>query len=68
MKDISGGFIKSLVFSAVVTTICCFQGYFTHTRAEGFGAKGVSDATTSAVVASCVMTLIVDYILTSFLL
>lgn len=68
MQDITGGFIKSLVFSAVVTTICCFQGYFTHTRAEGFGAKGVSQATTSAVVASCVLTLIVDYMLTSFLL
>ncbi len=68
MNDISGGFIKSLAFAGVVATICCFQGYFTHTRAEGFGARGVSLSTTSAVVTSCVLVLIVDYILTSFLL
>jgi len=68
MADINGGFIKSIVFAFVVTTICCFQGYFTHTRAEGFGAKGVSSSTTSAVVISCVLVLIVDYMLTSILL
>ena len=68
MDDIIGGGIKSLVFAIVVSTICCFQGYFTHTRAEGFGAKGVSLSTTSAVVTSCVMVLVVDYVLTSILL
>jgi phospholipid/cholesterol/gamma-HCH transport system permease protein len=68
MADVTGGFIKSVVFAAVIVTICCFQGYFTHTRAEGFGAKGVSLSTTSAVVISCVLILITDYVLTSFLL
>jgi phospholipid/cholesterol/gamma-HCH transport system permease protein len=68
MMDIVGGFSKSIAFAVVVSTICCFQGYFTHTRAQGFGAKGVSLSTTSAVVISCVLVLIVDYILTSFLL
>ena len=68
MTDINGGFIKAIVFSVVIITICCFQGYYTHTRKEGFGAKGVSLSTTSAVVISCVLVLIVDYILTSFLL
>jgi len=68
MKDVTGGFLKSIVFAAVVATICCFQGYYTHTRAEGFGARGVSLATTSAVVISCVLILITDYILTTFLL
>jgi phospholipid/cholesterol/gamma-HCH transport system permease protein len=68
MQDISGGFIKSLVFGLIVSTICCYQGYFTHMRPGGFGAKGVSLATTSAVVLSCVLVLIVDYVLTSFLL
>jgi len=68
INDISGGFIKSLVFSIIVTTICCFYGYVTHTRAEGFGAKGVSLSTTSAVVTSCVLILIFDYVLTSFFL
>jgi phospholipid/cholesterol/gamma-HCH transport system permease protein len=68
MADVAGGFIKSIVFSGVVATICCYQGFYTHTRAEGFGAKGVSLSTTSAVVSSCVLVLVVDYILTSILL
>jgi phospholipid/cholesterol/gamma-HCH transport system permease protein len=68
MKDITGGFYKSLAFAIVVVTVCCFQGYYTHTRAEGFGAKGVSLSTTSAVVISCVVVLVVDYVMTSFLI
>ena len=68
MQDITGGFIKSIVFALLVATICCFQGYYTHTRAEGFGAKGVSLSTTSAVVISSVLVLVADYVLTSFLL
>jgi phospholipid/cholesterol/gamma-HCH transport system permease protein len=67
MSDITGGFIKSLVFAIVVVTICCYQGYYTHTRAE-FGAKGVSISTTAAVVISCVLVLVTDYVLTTFLM
>jgi phospholipid/cholesterol/gamma-HCH transport system permease protein len=66
--DVRGGFIKSLVFALLVITICCFQGFFTHMRQDGFGAKSVSLSTTSAVVISCVMILIADYVVTSFLL
>ncbi|MBU1054535.1 MAG: ABC transporter permease [Proteobacteria bacterium] len=68
MADVTGGFIKSFVFAAIIVTVCCFQGYYTHTRKEGFGAKGVSLSTTSAVVISCVTILITDYVLTSILL
>ncbi len=68
MQDISGGFIKSIVFGIIISTICCFQGYYTHLRPEGFGAKGVSLSTTSAVVMSSVLVLVIDYVLTSFLL
>ena len=68
MTDVTVGFIKSLVFAAVVVTVCCYHGYYTHKRAEGFGAKGVSFSTTSAVVHSCVLILITDYVLTSILL
>ena len=68
MADLNGGFIKAIVFSLVVTAICCYKGYFTHLQMESFGAKGVSNSTTSAVVLSCVMVLVVDYVLTSFLL
>jgi phospholipid/cholesterol/gamma-HCH transport system permease protein len=65
--DVAGGFLKSIVFAIVVTTICCFRGYFTHTQTRGFGAEGVSFSTTSAVVLSCVLVLVTDYTLTSFL-
>ena len=68
MEDITGGFVKAVVFAAVVVTICCYQGYYTHTRAKGFGAEGVSHSTTNAVVQSCVLILVTDYVLTSFLL
>ncbi len=67
MKDVSGGFIKSFVFAGIVATICCSCGYYTHKKTQA-GAKGVSYATTSAVVISCVMILAADYILTSILL
>jgi phospholipid/cholesterol/gamma-HCH transport system permease protein len=66
--DIMGGFVKSIVFGLLVVTVCCFQGYFTHMRKDSFGAKSVSMSTTSAVVISCVLILISDYIVTSFLL
>ena len=68
MKDINGGFIKAFCFAAIVVTICCYQGYTTHMRKEGFGAKGVGLSTTSAVVICCVTILVADYVLTSFLL
>jgi phospholipid/cholesterol/gamma-HCH transport system permease protein len=68
MEDVTGGFIKSVVFAIVVATICCYQGYYTHTRSQGFGAEGVSFSTTSAVVISFVLVLVADYVMTSFLL
>lgn len=68
MSDVNEGFIKSVFFALTVITVSCFQGYYTHLRKEGFGAKGVSLSTTTAVVQACVIVLIVDYILTSFLL
>jgi phospholipid/cholesterol/gamma-HCH transport system permease protein len=68
MVDIGGGFIKSLVFAVLVSTICCYHGYFTHFRTDSFGSRSVSLSTTSAVVFSCVTILISDYIVTSFLM
>jgi len=66
--DVRGGFIKALVFAVIVSSICCFQGYFCHMRTDGYGAKAVGFATVSAVVLSCVMILIADYVVTSFLM
>lgn len=68
MKDVTGGFYKSVAFALVVVTVCCFKGFFTHLQTDGFGSKGVSLSTTSAVVLSCVLVLIMDYVLTSILL
>jgi phospholipid/cholesterol/gamma-HCH transport system permease protein len=68
MDDLIGCGIKSIIFSLIVATICCYQGYYTHTRKEGHGAKAVGFATTSAVVISCVLVLISNYVMTSFLM
>jgi len=67
IKDIIDGFIKSLVFAVVVSTVCCYQGYFAHMREDSHGAKAVGLATTSAVVLSCVFILVSDYVVTSLL-
>jgi len=67
-EDITGGFIKAAVFALIVSTICCYQGYFTHMRSDSYGAKSVSLSTTSAVVLSCVVILVSDYVVTSFLM
>jgi len=67
LNDITGGFIKSLVFGVVVCTVCCFMGYYTHTRRDAVGPEGVSQATTAGVVTSCVLILLADYVLTSLL-
>jgi phospholipid/cholesterol/gamma-HCH transport system permease protein len=67
-KDVMGGFLKALIFAVMVSTICCFQGYFTHVRADAHGAKSVSLSTTAAVVLSCVVVLVGDYVITSFLI
>ena len=68
MEDITGGLTKSLVFGLLVVTICCFHGFFTHMRTDTFGSRSVSLSTTSAVVISCVMILISDYVVTTFIL
>jgi phospholipid/cholesterol/gamma-HCH transport system permease protein len=68
MSDLAGGFVKSFVFGLLVTTVCCRQGYNTHRRRDSVGPEAVGNATTSAVVISCVLILAADYALTSFLL
>ena len=67
MKDVTEGFIKAIVFAVIVSTVCCYQGYFAHMRTDSHGAKAVGLATTSAVVLSCVLILVSDYVVTSLL-
>jgi len=68
MKDLNDGFIKAVVFAVIVSTVCCYQGYFTHMRQDSHGAQAVGLSTTSAVVLSCVLILVSDYIVTSLLI
>lgn len=68
MKDIRDGFIKAVVFAIIVSTVCCYNGYFVHMRTDSYGAKAVGLATTSAVVFSCVLILVADYVVTSLLI
>ncbi len=68
-EDIYMGFMKSLCFGVLIIAICSAKGYYVHlTRGGGFGAEGVSMATTDAVVLSSVTILLFDYILTAVLL
>jgi phospholipid/cholesterol/gamma-HCH transport system permease protein len=67
-KDITDGLIKSVVFAVIVSTICCYQGYFAHMREDSHGAQAVGLSTTSAVVLSCVLILVSDYVVTSLLI
>lgn len=68
IKDITDGLIKTLVFAVIVITVCCYQGYFAHMRKDSHGAQAVGLATTSAVVISCVLILVSDYVVTSLLI
>jgi phospholipid/cholesterol/gamma-HCH transport system permease protein len=62
MQDVLGGLYKSFSFGILITWICCYKGYY-----AGFGAEGVSKATTQAVVLSSVLILFWDYVMTSAL-
>lgn len=57
-NEVYGGLLKSLVFGGAIAVVGCFFGF----NAEG-GAEGVGRAATRAVVASCVLILVLDYFL-----
>ena len=62
-SDIWMGLIKAGVFGFFVSAISCRHGFY----ASG-GARGVGQATTRAVVESCVTLLVVNYLVTQVLL
>lgn len=67
--DINLGVIKSFAFALLVVWICAGRGYFVHLiRNGGFGAEGVSRATTQAVVMSSISVLVWDYLITAVML
>ena len=61
-KDVLIGLYKSICFGGLIAWVCCYKGYY-----AGFGAEGVSRATTQAVVLSSVLILVCDYLMTSVL-
>jgi phospholipid/cholesterol/gamma-HCH transport system permease protein len=60
LDDVTEGVIKSFAFGVACTLIAVYEGYNAAPTAEGVGL-----ATTRTVVASAVMTLIIDYLLTA---
>ncbi len=61
--DVLSGFVKSVVFGVAVSVIATFEGYDCTPTAEG-----VSAATTRTVVSSALTVLLLDLILTAFML
>jgi len=62
LRDLLSGLFKAFIFGGIIGTMGCHYGFST----EG-GAEGVGMATTRAVVASCVLVLISDYVLANIL-
>ena len=59
VMDVVSGLVKAAVFGFVITLMGCWCGY----NSRG-GAQGVGAATTTAVVASSILILALDYIIT----
>lgn len=62
LGDIRHGMIKTLVFAAIIATVCCYMGMNTEN-----GAEGVGKSTTRAVVVSLTLVLVANYFMTRFL-
>ena len=61
-EDITSGLIKAAVFGFIIALMGCYNGF--HSKG---GAQGVGNATTNAVVASSILILAADYVLTALL-
>ena len=60
--DVITGLIKGAVFGFIIALMGCYNGY----KSKG-GAQGVGNATTNAVVASSILILICNYIITGMI-
>lgn len=60
LKDVMSGLMKASVFGFIIALMGCYSGFYARRGAEGVGA-----ATTNAVVASSILILIANYLLTS---
>lgn len=57
--DVTSGLIKAAVFGFIIALMGCYHGY--HSKG---GARGVGDATTSAVVSASILILAANYVMT----
>lgn len=64
-KDAYFGLAKAFAFGLTITSVACYQGFKVR---PGSGAEGVGAATTNTVVVSCIMILVLDYLLAKTLL
>lgn len=57
--DVNSGLVKAAVFGFIISVMSCYAGYYSDK-----GARGVGNATTSAVVSSSIIILISNYLIT----
>lgn len=65
-RDIRECLIKAAIFGLLSVSICAWQGFHADRGGSSTGARGVSAATTRAVVYSSITVLVADYVITSF--
>lgn len=58
--DVFSGLVKASTFGFSIACFGCYNGFF-----SDLGAKGVGNATTNAVVSSCIGILVLNYLLTA---
>ena len=61
LRDVTSGFIKSVVFGIVITAVGCQEGFST-----GAGAEEVGRSTTSAVVICILLVILIDLVFTTW--
>lgn len=62
VSDVTSGLWKAAVFGLIISIMGCYNGF----NSKG-GAQGVGIATTNAVVSSCILILVINYLLTGIL-
>lgn len=65
-RDVRECVIKAACFGLLAVSICAYQGFHAHRCRSATGARGVSAATTRAVVYSSIVILMADYVISSF--
>ncbi len=60
--DVLYGMAKGAVFAVMISTLCCFHGFFSEP-----GPEGVGKATNRAVVSVCVACIILNYLLSEMM-